>query len=55
MIPKHIFVADDTVLKLFTERNRREREELLKIFHALADSPYQLGEWRQKTKSGRDL
>jgi hypothetical protein len=55
MIPEHIFVADDTVLKLFTERNRREREELLKIFHALAGSPYQLGEWRQKTKSGRDL
>jgi hypothetical protein len=55
MIPKHAFVADDAVLRLFTERNKREREELLKIFQALADSPYQTGEWRQKTKSGREL
>ena len=55
MIPKHIFVADDSVLELFAERNKREREELLKIFKALADSPYQDGEWRQKTKSGREL
>jgi hypothetical protein len=52
MIPKHVFVADDVVLRLFTERNKREREELLKIFQALADSPYQKGEWRQKTRSG---
>lgn len=55
MIPKHTFVADDTVLKLFAERNKREREELLKIFKSLAESPYQNGEWRQKTRSGREL
>ena len=55
MIRKHTFVADDAVLELFAERNKREREELLKIFKALADSPYQKVEWRQKTESGREL
>ena len=55
MIPKHTFVSDNTVLQLFAERTKREREELLKIFNALAESPYQTGEWRQKTRSGREL
>jgi hypothetical protein len=55
MIPRYVFVVDDTVLELFTERSKREREELLRIFKSLADSPYQTGEWRQKTKSGREL
>jgi hypothetical protein len=55
MIPSHTFVVDDSVLELFTECSKREREELLRIFKSLADSPYQDGEWRQKTKSGREL
>ncbi len=55
MIPSHTFVVDDSVLELFTERSKREREELLRIFRSLADFPYQTGEWRQKTKSGREL
>ena len=55
MIPQHIFVMDDSVLELFTGRSKREREERLRIFKSLADSPYQTGEWRQKTKSGREL
>jgi hypothetical protein len=46
MIPDHAFVVDDSVLELFTERSKREREELLRIFRSLADSPYQTGEWR---------
>ena len=37
------------------DATNREREELLKIFRALAESPYQTGDWRQKTKSGREL
>jgi len=32
MTPEHVFVADDAVLEFFTERSRREREELFKIF-----------------------
>ena len=55
MIPQHTFVVDDSVLELFTGRSKREREELLRIFKSLANSPYQTGEWRQKTKSGREL
>lgn len=55
MIPSHAFVVDDSVLGLFTERSKREQEELLRIFKSPADSPYQTGEWRQKTKSGREL
>ena len=50
MTPAHIFVVDDAVMEFFAERNKREREELLKIFRSLAESPNQNGEWRQKTK-----
>lgn len=45
----HVFVADDTVMKFFTDRSKREREDLLRVFMALAESPYQKGDWRQKT------
>ncbi len=55
MIPQYAFAVDDSVLELFTGRGKREREELLRIFKSLADSPYQTGDWRQKTKSGREL
>ena len=55
MIPKYAFVVDDSVLELFTGRSKREREELLRIFKSLAESPYQTGDWRQRTKSGREL
>lgn len=55
MIPQCTFVVDDSVLELFTERSKRERQELLRVFKSLADSPYQTGEWRQKTKCGREL
>jgi len=39
MNPKHVYVADDSVMEFFTERNKGEREELLKIFRALGESP----------------
>ena len=55
MTSQHVFVADDTVLESFASRNKREREDLLRIFKSLAASPYQKGDWRQKTKSGREL
>ena len=55
MTSRHVFAVDDTVMAVFTDRSRREREDLLKIFKTLAESPYQTGEWRQKTKSGREL
>lgn len=52
MTTRHVFVVDNAVMELFAGRSKREREELLRIFKALAESPYQEGEWRQKTKSG---
>jgi hypothetical protein len=55
MTGKHSFVVDDRVMAVFAECSQREREELLKIFKSLAQSPYQKGEWRQKTKSGGEL
>ena len=55
MTSKHVFVADDAVLNYFSGRSRREREELLRIFAALAEDAYQRGDWRQQTKSGREL
>ena len=55
MTPGHKFVVDDAVLEFFSERSRREREELLRIWRGLAATPYQKGEWVQKTASGREL
>ncbi len=55
MTREHKFVVDDAALQFFTERTKREREELLGIFAALANSPYQKGDWRQRTRAGREL
>jgi hypothetical protein len=53
MSSQHNFVLDDSVVALFNERSKRDREELLRIFKSIADNPYQTGEWRQIGKSGR--
>jgi hypothetical protein len=53
MTSKHSFVVDDIVMEFFTERNKGERDDLLRIFKSLADNPYQKGEWLQKSKSDR--
>ena len=55
MIRQHKFVVDDAVVEFFTCRTKREREDLLKVFASLAAAPYQRGEWRQRTSSGREL
>jgi hypothetical protein len=55
MIPEHKFVVDDAVIEFFSSRNKRERDDLLRIFGMLAQSPYQTGEWVQRTSSGREL
>jgi hypothetical protein len=55
MTPDHKFVVDAAVLEFFSGRTRREREELLRIWSALASAPYQKGEWLQKTAAGREL
>src|SRR3989442_1252268 len=55
MISQYRVVVDDKVVEFFSSRNKREREELLRIFRGLAKSPYQRGEWLQRTASGREL
>ena len=50
----YIFAADDSVVEFFSGRTAREREELLRIFRSLAESPHQRGEWRQRSRSGRE-
>jgi hypothetical protein len=55
MIREHRFVADNAVVEFFAGRTKREREDLLRVFAGLAASPYQKGEWQQRTSSGREL
>ncbi len=55
MIPGHTYVVDATVLEFFVGRTRREREELLGVWREMAASPYQKGDWLQRTASGREL
>ena len=55
MIHEHKFVVDESVVEFFLQRSKREREELLRIFKSIAASPYQRGEWIQRTSSGREL
>jgi hypothetical protein len=55
MIREHKFVVGADVVELFARRSKREREDLLRIFTNLATSPYQNGDWQQRTISGREL
>ena len=55
MIPQYVFVADDSVVEFFSRCNQRERDDLLRVFRSLADSPHQRGEWMQKGRSGREF
>jgi hypothetical protein len=55
MTVRHRYVVDDAVLKVFAGRTLRERDDLLRVWQGLDDSPYQKGEWIQRTSSGREL
>jgi hypothetical protein len=55
MSSQHAFVVDDSVIGVFSECSKRERDQLLRFFKSLADNPYQKGEWKQKAKSGREF
>jgi hypothetical protein len=55
MTSGHKYVVDAVALEFFAGRTWREREELLRAWQGLADSPYHKGEWRQRTASGREL
>ena len=49
------FVVDDSVVELFANCRKHEREELLRIFRLLAASPSQRGDQIQKDRSGREI
>jgi len=55
MISPHKFVVDDAVVELFSSGTKRQREDLLQISSTLAASPYQRGDWQQRTVDGREL
>lgn len=51
----YAYVVDESVLQLFSEGKSQERLELLRIFHALGQNPFQTGDYIQKTASLRTL
>ena len=51
----YAYVVDESVVLLFSESRGRERQELLRIFHALGQNPFQTGDYAQKTASLRTL
>jgi hypothetical protein len=55
MIRKYSYAVDDSVLEFFSASNKREREQLMRIFMVLADNPFQKGDYVQKSASGRTL
>jgi hypothetical protein len=55
MNSQYVFAADDSVVEFFSQCSKREREDLLRLFRSLADSPHQRGDWIQKGRSGREF
>jgi hypothetical protein len=55
MNSRYVFAADDSVVEFFSGCTKREREDLLRLFRSLADSPHQRGDWLQKGRSGREF
>ena len=51
----YAYVVDESEVLLFAECNARERRELLRIFHALGQNPFQVGDHVQKTAALRTL
>lgn len=55
MSASYSYVTDAWVVDVFSDCTRREREQLLRAFALLAESPNQRGEWIRRTRSGREL
>ena len=51
----YAYVVDESVLQLFAGCPGRERQELLRVFQALGQNPFQAGDYPQKTASLRTL
>ena len=55
MIREYHYAVDDCVLDFFSNCTKREREQLMRVFLALADDPFQKGDYVQRTASGREV
>jgi hypothetical protein len=49
------YAVDAAVLTLFGQCSKRDREQLLRAFDSLLQTPSQRGEWTRRTASGREL
>ena len=49
------YVADASVLKFFARCSQRERNELVRIFELLAESPHQRDAWVRRMISSHNL
>jgi homoserine acetyltransferase len=49
------FAVDGDALHFLLSRKSSERRELLKFFRALANDPYQEGDFREENAEGRSL
>ena len=48
-------VGDAAVLAFFADCTKKERQELMLIFHDLAEVPHQRGAWVRRMASAHDL
>jgi hypothetical protein len=55
MSSRYVFATDDSVVEFFSRCNKQERDDLLRVFRSLAESPHQRGEWIQKGRSDREF
>ena len=51
----YAYVVDESVVQLFADSKARERQELLRIFRALGQNPFQAGDYIQRTAAMRTL
>ena len=48
-------VGDAAVLTFFADCTKQDRQELMRVFNALAESPHQRDAWLRRMRSGQDL
>jgi hypothetical protein len=55
MIREYFYAVDNSVLDVFSNCSKREREQLMRVFAALANDPFQKGDYVERTRSGREV
>ncbi len=51
----YAYVVDESVVQLFAECKARDRQELLRMFQAIGQNPFQRGDYVQRTAAMRTL